>query len=315
MRQGAAHSGAVPLRYWLGLLVLVVVWGSSYALIENALEVLNPLRITALRLVLAAALLGVIFALRGSRLPRGTRVWVRLVAVSLCGHGLPFFLISWGQTLIDSALAGILNAFMPLSVLVCARLLLPNEHLSRGQALGFVIGFVGVVMLLAPTLGWPPRGALAGQLAVLAGAASYGLAVVLARGLPPLDPSVSSLIVVVLAAAVMLPADLILTPAGQPWWPGWNLALASVVFLGLGSTALASVVYFYVLRETSAAFVATMNYLIPVWAALLGALVLGEALPVTAWPALALVLSGIAIAQGGGGRAARLVAAARRSST
>ena len=75
-----------------------------------------------------------------------------------------------------------------------------------------------------------------------------------------------------------------------------------------------AMVYFYVLRETSAAFVALMNYLIPVWAALLGALVMGEVLPATAWPALILVLSGIAIAQARSNAATvKLVAEARQT--
>jgi len=295
-----------PLRYWFILIFLVLIWGSSFALIEIALLGLSPLKLTTLRLLIGAGVLVLMVLFLPSRWPRKRSDWLRMTGVTVFGSLLPFFMLSTAQTQIDSAMTGILMAIMPLSVLLFTALLLPKEHLNTRQVLGFVMGFSGVLMLLLPQLSWPLSGTLTGQLLVLGGASCYGLATVIVRGLSDdIQPWVSSAVVVVLGSVVMLPLTVSLE-GWNGWWPDNRAVLWAIAFLGALGTGLSTVVYFYLVRNTSAAFASTMNFMTPIWAMLLGTLLLDEALPSTALPALFMVLVGIGVAQGRPGRSGNL---------
>ena len=106
------------------------------------------------------------------------------------GNALPYSLISWGQTFIDSGLAGILMAIMPLITLVLSHFVIPGERLTRYRVFGFLVGFCGIVVLMGPDeltaikLG---DSQLVAMLAVLGGAVCYAIAAVLARLRPAGD--------------------------------------------------------------------------------------------------------------------------------
>ncbi|MEM9303825.1 MAG: DMT family transporter, partial [Pseudomonadota bacterium] len=209
-------------------------------------------------------------------------------------------LISWGQTQIDSGVAGVLMSIMPLSVLVFSKLLLPDDPLTVWHWVGFACALGGIVALMAPDLAWPIAGPLTGHLSVLGGALCYGLSAVIARSLPPRNVWANTALLLLFGLGLLLPLALVrgLELSGV----GFNPATASVVFLGIFSTSLASALFFYVLRGTSAAFISNMNFLIPVWAVLVGWLIMGEELPSTIVPAMILVLAGVALAQRRSGR-------------
>jgi drug/metabolite transporter (DMT)-like permease len=293
----------VAPRYWFGLLALVAVWGSSYALIELALPTIGPLEVTVVRIGVGALLMTLICVIARIKLPFAKASLWRLAAVALFGTVAPFLLISWGQTRIDSAVAGVLMAIMPLSVLVFTQLLLPEERLTPWHWLGFAFALGGVIVLMLPDLEWPLAGPMTGHLSVLGGAVCYGLSAVIARSLPPASVWSNSAILLQFGLLLLLPVATIrgLDLLGL----GFNVASASVLFLGVFSTSLASALFFYLIRGTSAAFVSNMNFLIPIWAILLGAFALGETVPASIYPALALVLVGLAVAQRPGRGAGR----------
>ncbi|RMF98360.1 MAG: DMT family transporter [Gammaproteobacteria bacterium] len=280
-------------RHWLALLSLVVLWGSSYLMIEFALRAWRPAEIAGLRIAAGALVLLVAVRAGRHRLPGGWRHWAWFLGIAVIGNALPFYLISWGQQGVESGLAGILAASTPLFTLLLAHWLLDDERLEARQALAFVAGFSGVAVLLGlDSLAAVGGGGLRlwSQLAILAGAACYAVATVAARFMPPAHPVVTS-------AGVMLVAALLMSPAGYtavqaipatPW-----ASLAAMLFLGVLGTGAASIMYFYLIAETGARFTAQLNYLVPVWAVLLGKLVLDEPLRWSSLLALALVLSGL----------------------
>jgi drug/metabolite transporter (DMT)-like permease len=287
-----------PPLHWALLACLVLIWGTTYIGIKIALTGFGPLTLIAARLLLASVVLLAIAAAAGTRMPRGAREWAWMVWLALLGNCLPFYFITWGTQHIDSSLAGILVAVMPLAVLVLAHFALDTERITPPKAAGFLLGFVGVVVLLGPDL--PAAGgaggqALAGQLAVLFGALLYAANAVSARRMPPLDPIAVSLATLLIAACVMLVAALLAAeplPQSPP-----SAAVWAVLWMGVFPTAVATIVYFELIRIAGPTFMSLTNYLTPGIGVVLGIVVLAEQPGWQAYAGLALILAGVALAQ------------------
>ncbi|MFZ0789228.1 MAG: DMT family transporter [Chromatiaceae bacterium] len=298
-------SGRHPAGDWAGLLALTIMWGSAFLLTKIALAALQPSLVVAGRLLVACVLLLPLAVLRlpaarGRGEPAwGARLWVFLVLIAILGNALPFSLIAWGQQRIDSGLAGILMAVMPLATLGLAHYFVPGERLTRYRVGGFLLGFGGVVVLMGPqalfgTASGESR--LLPMLAVLGGAFCYAASAILARLRPASAPLPSAAVTTLIAAGLMVPGvlgpgDLRLPPA-VPWAP-----LAAVLGLGIFSTAWASIIYFRLIKSAGPAFVSQLNYLIPLWAVLVGMAFLDERLQANQLYALALILGGILVIQ------------------
>jgi drug/metabolite transporter (DMT)-like permease len=295
---------------WGLLLALVALWGSSFLLVRLSLDAFTPAAVTAGRLLIGAGVLVLLLMLSGRRPPRTRHTWVFFVAMALVGNALPFFLIAWGQLGIPSGLAGILMAVMPLVTLVLAHFLVAGERLTSRRLSGFVLGFIGVVVLTGPEA----RAAMVGgdaaftaQIAVLGAAVCYGVATIIARRGPVLNPVVTAGSVLSIAGIVAGGFLLLLGlhspgPAAAHDTIGVVPALA-LLALGALSTGLATVVYFQLVVRAGPTFLSLINYLIPVWAVALGALILDERLPLRAFAAMGLILAGVVLARGRAERA------------
>jgi drug/metabolite transporter (DMT)-like permease len=284
---------------WLMLLALTVMWGSAFLMTKVALESLPPPLVVAARMAVASAVLLALGLLWLRRLPTGRRTWMFFVLIAFFGNALPFSLISWGQDYIDSGLAGILMAAMPLFTLSLAHFFVPGERMTLFRALGFMLGFIGVVVLMGP-------GSLPGlaavdktfvpMLAVLAGAASYAVSAILSRLRPEGDAFGAALATTLLATLMVVPAGFYNGELSSTL-QGNTLALAAVAGLGIFSTAMAAVMYFRLVTRAGPGFVSQLNYLIPVWAVAIGAVFLGEQPQLNHLYALALILGGILVTQ------------------
>lgn len=305
----AAHLGD-----WIGLLALTALWGTAFMFNELALVAFTPSELVFARIALAAVVLTVFLAVRGRRLPKTARAWMSLAAMALLGNVLPFQLIAWAQQTIDSAVTGVLMAVMPLFVLTLSHFFIPGNHLTPARLAGFGLGFAGVYLVIGPetfAVGFGGRGQLLAMLAALGAALSYSVNSIVARRIGAQDP-------IATAAGMMLVAALLMLPLGGPGLVQLDeaptgLALVSVAVLGLLSTGLATVVYFRIVQGPGPAFLSLVNYLVPVWAVLAGALVLGEQLSTSVFTGLGLILGGIALSEiGGRWRALRFRRARRR---
>ncbi len=287
-----------PLSDWVLLLALVVMWGSSFMFNRIAVASLPPWTIVAGRIGLAAIVLTITVYVMGKRLPALGRIWAPYVVIAIIGNAIPFYLITWGQQVVESALAGILMAIMPLATLVLAHFLIAGEHMTRQRATGFAIGFGGIVLLMGPAALMGVGGdivRIVSQLAVLGGALCYALQSVLTRLIVKGDILVSAAGTLIVATIIVLPVTLWLD---RPWILAPDAAsVASVVWLGVGPTALATVLYFMLIRSAGPSFMSLVNYLSPGVAVLLGLLVMGETPRMTAYFGLALILFGIAVTQ------------------
>ena len=285
---------------WLLLTLLVVLWGSAFGLTDIALDGFSPLQLVTGRLWIGAGVLMLVVVAMGQPPPRQTGAWVAILAMAVLGNVLPFFLISWGQQGISSGLTGILMAVMPLVVLMLAHFLVPDERMNRWRLAGFLLGFVGIVMLLGADALLSMRGegtALWSQLSVLAGAVCYGLNVIVARRSPALPAPVMAAWVVLSSAIISTVVTVIAGPL-LPSDPGFP-SMFAVLGLGVLATGVATAAYFRVVAGAGATFLSLINYLIPVWAVLLGATLLDETLPARSVLALGVILLGVLVSQRG----------------
>jgi drug/metabolite transporter (DMT)-like permease len=294
-----------PITHWLLLFALVAMWGSAFMMTGIAVRGFSPTVLVTVRLIMSAVLLGGLVLLRGMRFPILGRFWLFSLLIALAGNCVPFWLISFGQQQVESGLAGILMGIMPLTTMVLAHFFVPGERLNVIKATGFAIGFTGLVVLLGPAALLELKGqgnTLLYELAILGGAVCYAIQAIVARHRPPADPLVAAAGVMVMGSLVMLPIGAAGAPAelaAAPSGPLWAL-LALAVF----ATSIATVVFLKLVTVAGPSFTSFINYLIPVWAVLMGMLFLGERPGVAAMVALALILSGIGLGEVGSRRVA-----------
>lgn len=285
------------LNDWLLLFALVAMWGSSFMFNGIAVSSLPPLAIVAGRVGVAAVVLVIFVYASGRRLPALGLHWWPYLVVALIGNAIPFYLITWGQQVVESALAGILMAFMPLATIVLAHFLIAGEHMTRQRAIGFAGGFCGIVLLMGPAalagLGGDAVRVIA-QLSVLGGALCYALQSVLTRLIIKGDVMVSAAATLLLASVIVVPLALWQIPLST-LAPRWQ-SVAAVCWLGVVPTAIATVLYFQLIRSAGPSFMSLVNYLSPSVAVLLGLLIMGEHPSPNAYLGLALILIGIAVA-------------------
>ncbi|HOV04227.1 MAG TPA: DMT family transporter [Kaistiaceae bacterium] len=289
---------------WLELSVLVVAWGSSFALTKVAVGALAPQWVAALRIAIGAALLVAIVLARGGRpAGEGLRRWLWCLWLGAVGNVAPFFLIAWGTQYIASGLAGILMAAVPLVVITLAHFLLPDEPMTARRGAGFLVGFLGVVFLIGPdALGGLGAGGttVLAELAILAATVCYALMGVTARRAPPMDPIEKSAGVLVAAAVLATVLAMVTAPAGLS--AVTPASATAVVVLGVLPTAIATVVLFRLLHRAGAGFVSLSNYLIPAFAVVTGIVFLGERLAWQDAAGFALLVAGLALAEARRGR-------------
>jgi len=291
------------LLEWVLLASLVVMWGSSFMFIKLGVATVPTSTLVAARLIVGALILLTVVHLRGTRLPPlradGGKVWRNYTIFALIGNCIPFTTITWGQQRTDSALAGILMAVMPLATMVLAHFFVKGDHMTRNRVIGFALGFAGIVVLMGPSA----LGRVAGysleslsQLAILCGALCYAgnsvLTRILAHGY---DVLVASAAMLLLASVMALPLALYID---SPWQMQYSAAsLWAILWLGVGPTAVATVVYFKLIASAGPTFMSLVNYMSPAVAVLLGVVLLGETPGVHAYIALGLILLGIAVSQ------------------
>jgi drug/metabolite transporter (DMT)-like permease len=166
------------LKQWGAFALLGLIWGSSFlwikiALDENGAQETGPLTLVAFRLLFGLLGLLVVMRLQRQSFPRDRRTLLAYLFMGLFNTGVPFVLITWGETRIDSSLASILNGTVPLFTIIIAHFWLHDEKITLPRLAGLFVGFVGIVVLVSRDLRHADLfGNVWGQLAVIAASAS-----------------------------------------------------------------------------------------------------------------------------------------------
>jgi drug/metabolite transporter (DMT)-like permease len=287
-----------PLEWGL-LVILSVLWGGAFFLIEIALRDLPPFTIMIFRVAGAAVFLWTIVAIRGVAVPRGWSLWLILTIMAVFNSALPFSLIGWGQVQITSGLSSILISMTPLLAVITAHFFTDDEAFTPIKGLGVLSGLIGAVVMIGPEFLRDIGSNVFAQLAVLGGAVSYSIAAVFGRRFGRRDVSPISIAAgqVTMAVVLLLPFCLIVD---QPWtlaWPSLE-GMGAVAGLALGSTGIAYLIYYRVLASAGATNLMLVNFMAPVSAIFLGLVVLGETLTHEQLIGMAFIALGLALIDG-----------------
>jgi drug/metabolite transporter (DMT)-like permease len=259
---------------WGMLIVLSVIWGASFFFIEIALRDFHPFTVVFFRVATAAAVLVCVMYLFGQRLPDSPTGWWPYLVLGALNNAIPFSLIVWGQTRIDSGSAAIFNATTPIFAGVVAHIFTADEKLRLNKLIGMIVGFGGVYLMLSPELkgGVSWRGF--GQVAVLGAALMYALGGVFAKRFAGVKPLTIATGMLVSASLLMLPLAL---AVDWPWPARPSVtSIGAVAALAVLGTAFAYVVFFRILSTAGAVNVLLVTFLVPIGAIILGVVILKE---------------------------------------
>jgi drug/metabolite transporter (DMT)-like permease len=280
---------------WLLFVLLGFFWGSSYLFIKIGVDAgLPPFMLITLRLGIGFALLATVVTLARESLPRNPRIYGHLIVMGAVNIAIPFSLITWAEQSVSSALASILNAAVPLFVIVIAAIFLRDERITLNRLAGLAVGFIGVAILVGFNPADVANADLAGEIALIGSTISYAIGAVYARrnirGLRPMIPALfqvgfALVMVSILTLVFEHPFDVAIKPE----------ALLAVVWLGLLGSGLAYLVFFRILGRWGATRTSMVAYLLPVFGIALGALVLSEPIDARLLIGTALVIGGVAL--------------------
>ncbi len=286
----------------LGILALALLWGSSFLFIKIGLNGgMSPVLVAGGRLAVGAALLwGVVLARRlfapasfKKPIPRERAQWIKIALIGLVNNAIPFLLIAWGEQRISSGLASVLNSSMPLFTVLFAHLLTHDDRITPAKAIGVLIGFAGVAVVITPGAA-DLSGELPGSLAIVAASAAYAIATVFVRktltgATDPIATGAAQLV----TACVWL-APLVLATGATAHLDAVPLdAILAVIALGLLGTGLAYIIYYLLIQRAKASQMSLVTYLLPVTALVYGAIFLGEEVTGYAVAGFGLIVSGI----------------------
>ena len=298
---GVRAPAPAELRRWLpSYLTLAAIWGTSFLFIKVGVRELPPLWLTFGRVGAGVITLLVVLAVTRDRLPRDARLWGHLAVVALLGVALPFTLFGFGEQRVSSVLAGIWNAATPLVALPLAVLVFRTERMTARRAAGIGIGFAGVLVVLGV---WHGAGGaqLTGQLMCFGAAMCYAVAIPYQKkfiaGRAGSGVSMAAAQLLIALALLAVAAPLLAGPPPDPTTLSTGVLLC-VLALGAFGTGIAFVLNFQVIRVAGASTSTSVTYLMPIVATLVGVLILHEHLRWNQPAGAAIVLTGVAVAQG-----------------
>ena len=277
----------------LELLLLASLWGASFLFMRVAGPEFGPIALSFLRAAIAALLL-LPFLLLGSGAAELKTHWKRLAMVGVLNSAIPFCLLALATVSLSGGFAAILNATAPLWAAVIAWIWLADK-MDGSRIVGLMIGFAGVVILVANKIGLNASGVPVAILAAISAAFFYGIG---ANFTKKYMQGISTLAV---ATGSMLAAAIVLLPGAVLFWPGEPaslLAWVAVIVMGIASTGIAYVLYFRLIVNVGPAKAITVTYLIPGFAVIWGAIFINEELTTNMVIGGAIILTGTALATG-----------------
>ncbi len=301
-------SSTTNWKYILLLFVPGTLWGSSFLLNVFTLDTIPPFTLTAGRNLLSILPLIILLYWIGGRLFWNWASWKSYLIVGFFNNSFPFFLVAWGQQYIDSGLAAILLATMPLFTIFLAHFITTDEKLTLEKLSGISLGLIGIVVLIGPEALQGLGFEIWGQLALLGASMSYAIGGIWVRNIfreaQRKNQSSSQWTPLIEITTGQFIASTIFVIPGSVWFEQpWTLQPSTASILALVAQAwlvsiIAVLIYYYIIDTAGATIASTVIYLIPINGVFWGVLILGEPLTWQAIVSLGLILLGIAIING-----------------
>lgn len=295
--RGSGNTGA-----YMNIAILTLIWGSTFLLNGLALDAFTPVQITSLRLLIGALSITPILLVPGQARRLNGVDWVWLLFFSLCGQVLPLLALAWSQQYVPSGVAAVFFSTIPLFVLLMARLIL-HEQITKRKWVGFLIGFLGLLVLIGPAALSGFGSALFAQCVLLGSCFLYACSTIMLRRMPLIPPVQITAISLILAALLLSPFGLRSaleagTSAAITSTELSDLApLGAVLALGMVLSGLGQTLRTLTISRVGPVLYSVIGYMVPVWASILGIAFLGESLTLTQVLSYGLILFGLIIAQ------------------
>jgi len=281
-------------KHWFVFILLGAIWSSSFMWIKIAMREVGPITLVAFRALFGLIFCIVVILIQRVALPRSFKAWVPLLIVGLTNIAIPFFLISWGELHIDSAVASILDATVPLFTILIAHFLLQDDKVTLPKAVGLIVGFAGIIVLLSKDMG-ASSSSLIGQIAVIVASIFYAVSAIYIRKTTVDTPGI------VRSAGPLLSASLTmwlgtLIFESPVTLPHLGMTWIALLFMGVLGSGLAFVLAFYLIHEIGPTRTTMVTYLFPLGGIILGVIFLHEQLT---WQVIAggvLIVSSLVIA-------------------
>ena len=262
-------------KHWTAFIILGGVWSASFLWIKIALEEIGPNTLVAWRVLFGLLFAGGAVLLQRKAWPRDWTGWLPFLILGVTSVAIPFFLITWGELSIASAVASILNATVPLFTIVIAHLFLQDDRITVQRVIGLFIGFIGVVVLLSEDLLAGVHGSVLGQAAVILASIFYAASSVYARRKTQSAPGlVRGAAPLVSATVVMwMVAPALESPFKIPQLP---ITWIAILWLGVLGSGLALILWYYLLHEIGPTRTGMVTYIFPLGGVILGVIFLNE---------------------------------------
>jgi drug/metabolite transporter (DMT)-like permease len=282
------------MKLYSALFILSLIWGMSFLFIKVLLDVFDPWQIVFIRCVLGILTIIPLFLLTKQKINWRALPVKALVIVGLLNAGIPWGLIAWSETFLDSGYTAILNATTPIWTAMMGVVFF-SVKMQWKQWVGVMIGFVGIIFLMdADAPGLTQNQLLVGILLMLTATCCYGYSSQYAK------KHLQGTTVWITASATLLVGS-VLSGIMMSFSGGWNVTgntadskvILSLIGLGVFGSGLAYLLYYYMISAGSAEFATLVTYLVPVSAVIWGSVLLNEKIPPIAFLGLLLIFFGV----------------------
>jgi drug/metabolite transporter (DMT)-like permease len=267
----------LKLKHWFIFILLGAIWSSSFMWIKIAVQEIGPITLVAFR-AFFGLLFGVVVIFLGRVLwQRNFKSWLPLLLLGLTNVAIPFFLISWGEQSIDSAVASVLDATVPLFTILIAHYALDDDKITLPKMMGLLIGFAGVIVLMSKEIFTASTNSLLGQAVVILASIFYAVNSVYIRktteDIPGIVRSTGPLLS---ASALMWLSTLVFESPVQI--PQLGITWIALLWLGIFGSGLAFLMAYYLIHEIGPTRTTMVTYLFPLGGVILGVTFLNEQL-------------------------------------
>lgn len=278
------------------LLLLSLIWASAFTMIKIAVPVTGPVLLVLIRCGIGASVMLVMLALmRQASWPKSWQEWIGLIWLGIISTALPFFLISYAEQEITSGMTAILMTTGPLLAILLGHFFTDDEKINRGKIIGIGIGFLAALYLLKSGFNDFGGAGLWHPLAAMGAACCYAIGGLWAKKYVDISAEVIAAMVLVSSTVVMVPfvigIDLDLDMITIDVW----LAL---IWLGVMPSGFAFYLRYFLIKRSGYGFVSYVGYLIPLFAIVIGLVVLGETVTVSTILAMFVIIFGLFFTRG-----------------
>ena len=281
-------------KHWIAFLALGIIWSSSFLWIKIGVQEVGPMSLVAFRMLFGLLTAGAYVLYQKEAWPRDWKTWGIYALLGPTSLAIPIFLISWGEQTIDSAVASILNATVPLFTLIIAHFFLHDDKMTTQKVTGLLVGFAGIVILLSEDLLASAHNSVLGQGAVILAALFYAGSAVYARKVTQHVPGAVRAAFPLFTATVFMWAigPFVEVPFKIPALP---ITWVAALWLGVLGSGIAMILNYYLLHEVGPTRTTLVTYVFPPGGVILGVIFLHEKLSWQLFAGAALIIASLVV--------------------